>query len=223
MDKESIIRNFVIAASAAIPVVGGATSVILDKYLPNKVEERKNKILENIQNDLENIDFNILKNKLDNEEFYTVFLKVLNRSIANHRIEKLKAFRNILINNILSEEKVYDEVSFFIRLTDELTIDQIRILNFFYNAYFYKDQECMEVIIKNSSSMQKIMKSMWKDIDDDYLTACTTELLRFWLITGSIKSKKNTGIDSYSLSSLGERYVKWIFSPIYMDMFKSEL
>lgn len=223
MDKESIIRNFVIAASASVPVVGGTASVILDKYLPNKIEERKNKILENIQHDLENIDFKILKNKLDNEEFYTVFLKVLNRSIANHRIEKLNAFRNILINNILSEEDVYDEVSFFIRLTDELTLDQIKILNFFYNAYFYKDQECLEVIIKNSTSMQKIMMSLWKDIDEDYLTACTTELLRFWLITGSNKGKKCTGIDSYSLSSLGERYVKWIFSPIYMDMVKDKI
>lgn len=223
MDKEGIIRNFVIAASASIPVVGGTASVILDKYLPNKIEERKNKILENIQHDLENIDFNILKNKLDNEEFYTVFLKVLNRSIANHRIEKLNAFRNILINNVLSEEDVYDEVSFFIRLTDELTLDQIKILNFFYNAYFYQNQECLEIIIKNSSSMQKIMMSLWKDIDEDYLTACTTELLRFWLITGSNKGKKRTGIDSYSLSSLGERYVKWIFSPIYMDMFKDKI
>lgn len=46
MDKESIIRNFVIAASASVSVVGGTASVILDKYLPNKIEERKNKILE---------------------------------------------------------------------------------------------------------------------------------------------------------------------------------
>lgn len=223
MDKESIIRNFVVAASASVPVIGGTASVILDKYIPNKIEERKNKILENIQHDLENIDFNILKNKLDNEEFYSIFLKILNRSIANHRIEKLNAFRNILINNILSEENVYDEVSFFIRLTDELTIDQIKIMNFFYNAYFYKDQKCMEIIMKNNTSMQKIMKYLWKDIDDDYLTACTTELMRFWLITGSSKGKKRTGIDSYSLSSLGERYVRWIFSPIYMDMLINEI
>lgn len=223
MDKESIIRNFVIAASASVPVVGGTASVILDKYLPNKVEERKNRILENLQHDLENIDFNILKNELDTEEFYTVFLKVLNRSIANHRIEKLNAFRNILINNILSEDEKYDEVSFFIRLTDELTIDQIKILNFFYNAYFYKDQECLEVIMKNNTSIQKIISYLWNDIDEDYLMACTTELMRFWLITGSNKSKKRTGMDSYSLSPLGERYVKWIFSPIYMDMFKNEI
>lgn len=222
MDKDDIIRNFIIAASASVPLIGGTASVILDKYLPNKLEERKNKILENIQHDLENIDFNILKNKLDNEEFYSVFMKVLNKSIANHRIEKLSAFRNILINNILSEEDVYDEVSFFIRLTDELSIDQIKILNFFYNAYFYKDQESMEIIINNKNSMLEMMKAVWKNIDEDYLMACTTELLRFWLITGSNRSKKRTGIDSYALSSLGERYVRWIFSPIYIDMIKNE-
>lgn len=73
MEKEELIRNVCIAASAAIPVAGGSISVLLDKYLPNKIEERKQNILENVQTDLSRIDINVLENKLDNEEFYTVF------------------------------------------------------------------------------------------------------------------------------------------------------
>lgn len=223
MNKENLIRNFMIAASASVPVVGGAASVILDKYLPNKIEERKNKILENIQNDLEHIDLNILRNKLDNEEFYTIFISVLRKSIVNHREEKLNAFRNILINNIIENESIYDEVGFFIRLTDELTIDQIKILNFYYTACVCENQDFMKIIIKNKSSMYNVIKEIWKDVDDDYLLVCTSELLRFRLIVGAIREKKRTGIDAYVLTPLGEKYVKWIFSPISMDMINNRI
>lgn len=85
MEKEEFIRNICIAATAAIPVAGGSISVLLDKFLPNKLEERKQKVLTNIQNDLQKIDFTLLQNKFDNEEFYTVFLKILNKSISSHR------------------------------------------------------------------------------------------------------------------------------------------
>lgn len=38
MEKEEFIRNICIAATAAIPVAGGSISVLLDKFLPNKLE-----------------------------------------------------------------------------------------------------------------------------------------------------------------------------------------
>ncbi len=148
MKKEELIRNACIAVSAAIPVAGGSISVLLDKYLPNKIEERKQNILENIQKSLSRIDINILENKLDNEVFYTVFLKVLNKSISNHRSEKLMAFRNILLNDIIHEEMSFDEVSFYMRLVDELTVDQIKILNLFYRTYIINDDKYKSIMQK---------------------------------------------------------------------------
>lgn len=213
MEKEELIRNACIAASAAIPVAGGSISVLLDKYLPNKIEERKQNILENIQKDLNRIDINILENKLENEEFYTVFLKVLNKSISNHRDEKLMAFRNILFNNIVNEKMLFDEVSFYIRLVDELTVDQIKILNLFYRTYIINDDKYKSIMQKNS--LNNIVRTIWDNIDEDYAMACTTELIRFQLLIGATESRKRSSIEGFTLSRFGERFVKFIFDPIY--------
>lgn len=215
MEKEELIRNVCIAASAAIPVAGGSISVLLDKYLPNKIEERKQNILENIQTDLSRIDINVLENKLDNEEFYTVFLKVLNKSIANHRKEKLMAFRNIIFNDIISDEMAFDEVSLYIRLVDELTVDQIKILNLFYRTYVINDDKYKDIMQRNS--LNNIIRTIWSNIDEDYLMACTTELIRFQLLIGRTESMKRSSIDGFTLSRFGERFVKFIFNPVYDD------
>lgn len=215
MEKEELIRNVCIAASAAIPVAGGSISVLLDKYLPNKIEERKQNILENVQTDLSRIDINVLENKLDNEEFYTVFLKVLNKSIANHRKEKLMAFRNIIFNDIISEEMAFDEVSLYIRLVDELTVDQIKILNLFYRTYVINDDKYKDIMQRNS--LNNIIRTIWSNIDEDYLMACTTELIRFQLLIGRTESMKRSSIDGFTLSRFGERFVKFIFNPVYDD------
>lgn len=214
MERDDIIRNLCVAATAAIPVTGGTISVLMDKYLPNKLEERKKKVLENIQNDLSKIDINILKNNLDNEEFYTVFLKILNKSIANHREEKLIAFRNILLSNLTVDYCAFDEVSFFIRITDELTVDQLRILNVFYQSDIIKNERYLELLNKFGGSLPKLMGAIWKDVDEDYVMACTTELIRFWLVLASNKNKERASLNRFSLSKLGERYAKYIFSPI---------
>ena len=213
MGKEELIRNMCIAASAAIPVAGGTISVLLDKYLPNKLEERKQNIIENIQADLSKIDINVLQNKLNNEEFYTVFLKVLNKSISNHREEKLIAFRNILFNDIVNEEMSFDEVSFYIRLVDELTVDQIKILNLFYRTYIINDDKYKNIMQRNS--LNNIVRTIWNNIDEDYAMACTTELIRFHLLIGTTESKKRSAIEGFTLSRFGERFVKFIFDPIY--------
>lgn len=218
MEKEELIRNFCVAASAAIPIAGGTVSVLLDKYLPNKIEERKQKVLENIQNDLGKIDIEILENNLDNEEFYTVFLKILNKSIANHRKEKLISFRNILLNNLTAEYCAFDEISFFIRITDELTVDQIRILNVFYESDILRNERWILLLEKHGGNLPKLMSIIWKDVDEDYVMACTTELIRFWLIVSSNKNKRRTSINRFSLSQLGERYAKYIFSPILHEV-----
>ncbi len=215
MEKEELIRNVCIAASAAIPVAGGSISVLLDKYLPNKLEERKQNILENIQADLSRIDMNILENKLDNEEFYTVFLKVLNKSISNHREEKLMSFRSILLNSIINDEMTFDEVSFYIRLVDELSVDQIKILNLFYRTYIINDDKYKDIMQKNS--LNNIVRTIWKNIDEDYAMACTTELIRFQLLIGATESRKRSSIEGFTLSRFGERFVKFIFNPIYDD------
>lgn len=125
------------------------------------------------------------------------------------------AFRNIIFNDIISEEMAFDEVSLYIRLVDELTVDQIKILNLFYRTYVINDDKYKDIMQRNS--LNNIIRTIWSNIDEDYLMACTTELIRFQLLIGRTESMKRSSIDGFTLSRFGERFVKFIFNPVYDD------
>lgn len=44
----------------------------------------------------------------------------------------------------------FDEVSFYVRLVDELTVDQIKILNLFYRTYIINNDKYKSIMQKNS-------------------------------------------------------------------------
>ncbi len=47
-------------------------------------------------------------------------------------------------------EMSFDEVSFYVRLVDELTVDQIKILNLFYRTYIINNDKYKSIMQKNS-------------------------------------------------------------------------
>lgn len=196
MELSELSRTLLIAALSATPVVGGPISVVLDHTLPSKVEEEKKNTIEKLREDLETVEAELLKLRLESHEFFTILSRVLNFSMLNSRQEKLVAFRNILINEVYAEESKFDETTLFLRLTDELTVDQIKILGLFYKANVLKDEYLLSLLQEKGQSLKSLTKFFWKDIDEDYLMACITELMRFWLVSGSQKNKDRTSISS---------------------------
>jgi hypothetical protein len=207
------IRNILIAASAAIPIAGGPISVILDKYLPSEFEERKNNFITALSEDLENIKDQISIERLQSKEYLTFFIKILKHSMEEHRKEKTIAFRNILINEAISKSNEFDETTMYIRLINDLTIDQIRILH-----YIYQKKLVGHCNANAEINIYKELKKLWSEIDYHYLLACVTELIRFFIITSSSEVQVNSKTEKgHALTGFGERFVKHIFSPIKMD------
>lgn len=204
--KKEHIRNVLIASSAAIPFAGGPLSVLLDKYLPNEIERRKDSLIKKLSDELLKIEKQIPKDKLKDESYLTVFIQVFQHYLSEHRNEKLIAFRNILINEAITNSKDFDEVSFYIRLVDSLTVDQIRILHLVYRKEI--DGHCS---IESDDSIYKYIQAKWPKIDKYYLQACVTELLRFFIISSSVDSLN--GAKGHQLTSFGKKFVKYIFEP----------
>ena len=212
-NKSKHIRNIIIAASAAVPIVGGPVAVILDKYLPSEFEKRKNHFITELSKDLENIKEKILPERLQTEEYLTYFIKILKYSMEEHRKEKIIAFRNILINEAISQSNEFDETTMYIRLIDNLTVDQIRILHYIYQKKIVG--HCNENVDIN---IYKDLKKLWPEVDHHYLLACVTELIRFFIISSSSEVMSNSKNEKgHALTNFGERFVKHIFSPIKMN------
>jgi hypothetical protein len=141
-----------------------------------------------------------------------VLFRSLRRAIEEHKNEKLVAFRNILINQAISNSDEFDEVSFYIRMIEDLTTDQIRILHYVYQRKLVGN--CSE---NASLNIYKELKELWPTVDKHYLQACVTELIRFFIITSSTEVLKSKNEKGHALTDFGERFVKYIFSPIELE------
>ncbi len=195
-------RNIAIATSNLIPGVGGVLSVFLDKYLPNTIEKRRNDFLRKLSHDFERFSDDIIIKLSNDEKFHSLVLQVFKSVIQEHQAEKIVSFRNIIINSALSN--ISNEVEFYLRLVEELTSDQIKVLHLFY----LKDKK-RTIDFKN---INKYIDNNWTGIDESYRFALVTELIRFGLITGSQRSQEQLG-EGQHLSDFGMRFITYIFQP----------
>ena len=217
-NKIELIRNLFIAGSSAIPVVGGTLSVLLDKYLPSAIEKRRTDFLKQLEIDFNKLPYEIINSLESNECFYSIFLKVLSQVTYEHKTEKINAFRNILINSTLITDIEFNEVEYFIKLINSLSIDQIKILHLFYLdlADIFADHfpytfSSFEKEIE-FTDINKFIDKHWK-VDPSYRWSLVTELIRDGLISSSIERqhKKGKGIQ---LSKMGEDFINYIFNPV---------
>lgn len=206
-EKLELIRNLFIASTGMMPVVGGGVSVLLDKYLPSTIEKRRKQFLNQLENDFQRLPNDIIKNLENNEDFYSVLLKVLNVITCEHKVEKINAFRNILINSTIIIDDKFNEVDFFIKLINTLSIDQIRILHLFYLRDYKKTIEFKNVV--------DFIDENW-EIDKSYRWSLVTELIRDGLISSSQERQRTKG-DGHYLSAFGEDFICYIFNPVAMD------
>lgn len=98
------IKNISIAAISTLPIAGGPVSVLLDKYVPEYIDRRRDNLVEQINKDLivlqsrfDNLDFS-------NERFISTFMKCTKLSLEEHEILKIEAYKNIILNSVLPSE-----------------------------------------------------------------------------------------------------------------------
>jgi len=201
-------RNISIAALGAIPVVGGSLATIFDKYLPDFVARRRDEMIERLAVEIHELQSRLTAESLASDEFLAVFVKCMRRAVEEHAEEKLVAFRAIILNTALPHASDFDEVTLFIRLVSDMTLDQIRILR------LVADGDNM----KGKDGLLLVTQALWPEADRDYLVACTTELLRYNLVlSGPARPHEHGGSatpgQNHRLTSLGVRFLAYITSP----------
>lgn len=193
------IKNTLVASTSLIPIAGGALSVLLDKYIPSIYEKKREAFFLFLDQEFKKLNIDEKQENLNSEAFMMVFVKVFKGVMEEYHEEKIKAFQNILINSLMNKtEDKFDEVSFFIRLVNDLTVDQIKIMLLVKNKQFVQED-----------SLYKAVNKLWGDIEESYLMACVTELIRANLISNSSKNQTQTNFKHY-LTAFGEKFLNYI-------------
>ena len=212
INGKDTIRNIGIASVAAVPLVGGPLSFLLDKYVPEENRRRQNVFVLKLSEDVEKLKDRIDVKNMETPEFKAIFMKLLSESIFEHREEKLGSFRNILLN-VLIEDNIekFDKAEFFARLVMDLMPDEIKILNIFYqldvkNIKMFEDQG-------GKRDIYPILMNLFNESDKEYIQALLNDCMRYNLISGSTRQTQKYGREGIFITELGVQFVQYIFEP----------
>lgn len=210
-------RNLCILLTGLIPGVGSSLSFILDKYIPDYIENKRANFLLELENELSKLVNEGFEINSNSTPFITNFIKCIQIVDREFDKEKLIALQNILLNtSILKGNQVdFDEQSLFIRLVDMFTPDQIRIL---------KAIACdNELFLNIDTDIFNVLIAYFPHVDKNYIVVCTQELVSWNLIAskGGVNSyrQKQLGYDEYEdrihyLTDFGKRFVLFITKPL---------
>jgi hypothetical protein len=213
MNHEDLVRNSLIAVSGAIPYVGGSLSFLLDKYIPSEAEKRRNEFLNKLADDLEELKDKVEDFNFSSPEFLNIFTRMLRASIDEYRDEKITAFRNLVINIVISPQK-FNELDYYSRLVIKMIPDEIKILRVFYLLDVKNELKSFD-INRDKRDIYEIISKVYGTQDYLYIQALLIECQRYRLILGNevAQKKYGDGREGLYLTEIGKNFLQYIFEP----------
>jgi len=197
------LRTVSIAATSAIPILGGPISVLLDEYLPSYIKDKRDDFLNKLNVELEEVEKMQGKIDLSSHKFISTFLKAGRIALEEIDEYKMSCVRNIILNSAVPDSKDFNEATLFLNWIRDFTIDQIRILK--------SVRDIDEVSYLNDSHLEKALVKVFPDVKIDYLTILARELGVKNII--KYQPSKSNNNKRWFLTDIGERFVSYIEFP----------
>ena len=124
-------HSLIRAALSAIPIVGGPAQVLFETVIRPPMDRRRDEWLTDLAADVEAMQRNggpTLDELAEDPAFIDVVLPASRAAVATGRSEKREALRNAVLNTALKIEPDEDLQLTFVRLVDELTPSQLKVL-----------------------------------------------------------------------------------------------
>ena len=130
-DKLFIIESSLKAIASCIPIIGGVGTSIWSDISADRKAQRLKVFLNDLDNELKKNTARINNDLVSKEDFVDVFEMTAKKIAVERSEEKREAFKNILLNGILTPNHTYDELENQIRILDQLNSDHIIVLKIF--------------------------------------------------------------------------------------------
>lgn len=183
-----VIRNISIAATAAIPNVGGSVSYLLDKSIPEYVQKKYYEFINELETDIKSIEDKIDYSRFESPEFVSIFQKIIDEVICSELSIRRDLYKNILLNSLTCGVQRFNKNDYFLNITSNISDDEIQSL---FVLYIRGNQPDM---------VSKLTKKYPKF--KNYIVSFSAELARSRLTNGD------------RLTPLGYEYCDFVFNPL---------
>lgn len=204
----------------AIPIVGSIASELLGILVTPPLEKRRQNWMTEVGNKLKELEE---KNKIDlstlqeNEQFIDTVLVATTLALKTSEEEKIKAFKNAILNTAIGETVDKTKGQIFLNLLDTFTVWHIKILHFIDNpTKWYENAKqsppgimmgsLSGVLIKTFpplSGQQELLDVIWRDLHDN----------GFHNTSGLMTTMTGDGLLANRTTQLGKDFLEFISSP----------
>lgn len=129
------------AVLSAIPVAGGPAAEFFAYVVEPSLSKRRAEWEETVTDKLNELEDKVegfhIKELAEDPSFITSYINATRLAISEHRIEKLAALRNAVLNSALSSSLDDDTLALFLNYIDRLTPWHLRLLSYFGSDHPY--------------------------------------------------------------------------------------
>lgn len=196
LKENDVLRNIGIGTIASFPYIGGPLSYIIDKKLPEQIDQRYSSFVKSLEKDIATMKKELDYSRFETPQFYSMFVKVIHEVVCNHLEEKRILYKNILINTADAFWKC-NKNDFFFTITVHLSTDAINYLYLIYSGIAQLEQK------EDFLAFSKLIH--YFPSQKDYLMTVGSEFVRYNLVK------------EVKLTEFGKQYCNYIFSPIQVS------
>ena len=178
------------ALIAAIPYIGGSISSLLGDYQDRKKHERLTDFFTTLQADISEVKDQVNNKFISTDDFIDIFEETAQK-IANERNEEIRsAYKNILLNSILSDSIDYDKVETYLKILERLRPGHILFLSIFYDPIKFDNDKGKPVGEGGgiSTTLRSIMKQLLPDWEESAIIDIVSDLENERLISNFVNS-----------------------------------
>lgn len=216
-NKKDVGYTLAKAGIASIPIVGAAAAEILPLIITPPIEKRREVWMLEVGERLQALEKQRqikLESLSENDIFVDTVLKISSEALKTSEREKLKYFKNAIVNTAVSPNPDISEINIFVRLITEFTIWHIKILKLFDNP-----EECYRINEKEFAqySMVSLSKILFRAYPilyarQDFCDLIWADLGRWGLHnTSDLKTGVSaSGLKSSRTTELGKKFLLFI-------------
>jgi hypothetical protein len=205
----------------AVPVVGGVLAGIANSVIARRQNQRLNKFLADLAEDLKAAGKKINKEFVRSSEFEDFVEDIFSKAAEARQQEKLDALRAIFLNTVLSDRPKYDEATEIAELIHRWQPRHVILLKILDNPRVADEQ--MGRVVGNgggiSTSINRILRRLLPEWDDDQIDRTWQELYnaRIHRTPGTKTMMSDTGIGQLEnrLDDFGRKVADYLRNPVH--------
>ncbi|RYZ79599.1 MAG: hypothetical protein EOP06_26890 [Proteobacteria bacterium] len=115
-------------AGLSMHPIGGAFASLMNDYIPSTRTLRLENFAQQVAGDIHALANRVDENYVRTDEFAFIFESCFRGAAENYQQEKLRAFRNILVNSLIRTDYSGEEREYFIHMVNTLSVLHIQVI-----------------------------------------------------------------------------------------------